>query len=126
MQKVGVFRKISDVGLVGSDQRMFKRNVNGAITVLNIKDHRITAGLAPALDDLDAAVASSHQSSQIDGAHFKVFWNRDGLFHDWRVQNPGNCKFLSGLQEGPVNVRICSPECLRQLRGSEIRTLRKI
>ena len=57
----------------------------------------VTAGFAPALNNLNAAIASRHQASQVNGTNFKVFGDGNSFLGDRRVQNSGDGQLLSGF-----------------------------
>src|SRR5579864_5845011 len=97
---------------------MIKRNIYGAVAVLNIEDDGITAGFAPAPYDLDSMIAARHESGQVDSADFKVFGNWNSLFSYGRVQYSRNCKLLSRFYKCAVHIGIHAPNRTSQFRRS--------
>src|SRR5579864_9752897 len=105
---------------------MIKRNIYGAVAVLNIEDDGITAGLAPAPYDLDSVITASHQASQVNRTDFKVLGNGNRLFGYRRVQYSRNCKLLSRFYKRAVHIGIHATNRFSQFRRSQIRSLRKV
>ena len=86
-----------NVNLVAANERVPEGNIDGAVRVFNVEDHGVTAGFAPALNNLNAAIASRHQASQVNGTNFKVFGDGNSFLGDRRVQNSGDGQLLSSL-----------------------------
>ena len=51
VQEAQEFRQVTNVKVVAAEQRVLERYVHGAVAVLNVKHHRISADLAPAPDN---------------------------------------------------------------------------
>ena len=77
MQEVNELGQIVEVRCVSSQQRMIEGNGHAAVAVLDIEHHGVAAHFAPVADDANAMVAGRHESSEIDGPHFKITLHRN-------------------------------------------------
>src|SRR5271169_4292273 len=113
MQEVNVFGQIVYGHVMAPEERVLESNVDAAITILNVENHRVSTNFAPVLDDLDAPVAGRHQAGQVDGSNFKIPRDRNRLFDNGERQNPGNNHRLSGFEESRVQIGVGLPYGLR-------------
>src|SRR5438270_3585902 len=91
MQETHVLGQVGD-GIIPdlARQRMLKRNVDGAIAILNVKDHGVAASLLPALDQLNAAGAAGRSAGQVDSANLAFLGKGPRLLHDRLWLDAGN------------------------------------
>src|SRR3954463_2358977 len=61
-------------------QSVFEWNAQGAITVFNIDNYRVSTPCAPATNDRQPLFAARHSSRQVDSSHLEVSWRMPRLF----------------------------------------------
>src|ERR1700730_17380459 len=115
MQEADVLWYIVNISLVGTDQRVLERNVDGSIAVLHVEHDSVAARLAPPANNLYALIASGHQPGEIDCADLEILGHHDRLFNDRSVENPRNGQLLRGFQKSAVYFGICAADCLGKL-----------
>ena len=109
------------MGLLAASQFVSKRNRNQAVAILNIKDHRVAAHVAPVPQNLAAALAARHQARQVNRAHFKILgdWNR--LLHNRFGDPTRNRQRFPHLHRVALAVAIGVPDRIAQFRGCQVR-----
>ena len=83
--------------MVLTQEGMLKRNVDAAVTVFDVKNHRVAAHFAPPPDNTQTVIAARHQTGQIDRSHLKIARHGDRLFHNRCIQDSWDDDRLTGL-----------------------------
>ena len=80
MQEVNELGQVGNVVALSAGQRVVEGDVDDAVAILYIEDHRIAADLSPMSDDAQSMIAARHHSGQINGADFEISCHWNGAF----------------------------------------------
>src|SRR5258708_38622712 len=98
---------------------MVEGDVDNAVAILDVKDHRVAADFTPMADNAHSMMAARHYPGQINGANFEISCNWDGLLYNRRFENSGDDDLLPGFEEHTLAVVIRFADGFSQVRGSE-------
>src|ERR1700733_11019825 len=99
VQEVDKLGQVVDIDLVFVEQRMLEGDVYVAVAIFDIEDDGVAAYFAPVTDDADSVVAGGHDTSEVDGADFKVFGDRNRFFDNGRGKNSWDGNLLARFED---------------------------
>ena len=101
LQRVDVvdkLRQIANGDIGGRGISVLERNVQFAIKVLDVENHRVPPRFLPALDQVKTHSAARGVSGQVDAARQKILRCRGGPVQDGLEGNAGNQNLSAGLE----------------------------
>src|SRR5579864_5559574 len=122
MQEANELGHVVDVDVVLAEQRVFERDGDAAVGILDVEDYGVAADFTPVSDDAESVVAAGHDAGEVDGAHFEVFGDGDGLLDDRGGEDSGDDDVLVGFQNVGGTVGVGVANGIGQFGGGQIRS----